>query len=324
MQIINFLDCAKDLASILPNLWNQEYGFIFPITDELFQRNTYGTKGFLPENSYVALVDNQPIGFIITKTWDDDYKIPAYESVGWISLIFVQQAFRSQGIGTRLLDLSINYFKNQGIKHIYLGKDYQNFFPGLPKDLKAFGDWFSKRGFEALYETNDLINLNLSIFSKELLPYHDHHEYLIRLAKKEDLPQLLDFMTREFPGRWFVELKDYLNNGGKGDEYLICLNSSQEVVGFCRIGTYQTPINLIGFSLTWRARFARLGGLGPLGVAKDHRHNNIAHNLLVTGVMELRNRGCNQAIIDWTNLLELYRKYGFEIWKTYIYTEIKL
>ena len=307
-------------------MWNDEYGFIFNITEGLFKRNTYGTPGFLEENSFVAIEDNEPVGFIISKVWDYPMYQESFQGIGWISLIFVKKEYRNRGIGSTLLDEATNGFKQLGITKLYLGKDYQNFFPGLPKDLKSNGAWFSKRGFEALYETNDLINLNPQGFTASLKEYHDNREYNIHLACEKDFPRMQKFFEESFPGRWVVEFLDYVKYGGNGNEFLICTNSLQEVVGFCRLGTNETPIEQIGFSLTWRAKpsFVKLGGLGPLGVSKDYRHNNIAYNLLITGLMELKKRGCHEAIIDWTNLLDFYRMFGFELWKTYIYTQKNL
>ena len=102
-------------------------------------------------------------------------------------------------------------------------------------------------------------------------------------------------------------------------DYIDQLNN---VCGFCKLQTFDTPINLIGYSLTWRNRFDRIGGVGPLGVDKDYRHKNIAYNLLVSAINELIDRDCQKAIIDWTNLMELYRKFGFEIWKSYTYLQL--
>lgn len=319
----NFKDYLKVKVLKLHSLWNDELGFIFPISDELMQRNTYGTLGFLEEHSYVALNDNEPVGFVINKIWSHDYKVEHYLNTGWISLIFVKKEFRNRGIGSELLEKSVNAFKQLGCNKIYLGRDYQNFFPGLPIDLKANRNWFTKKGFSTSYDTNDLVN-NKLCSKYELRDYVDNSSYEIRLGNKSDLPKLKTFFEKNFPGRWLVEFDDYVLNGGCGSEYLVCLDQQKNVCGFCKIQTYKTPITLIGYSLTWRDRFDRLGGIGPLGVDKDYRHRNIAYNLLVSGINELIDNNCQKAIIDWTNLMELYRKFGFEIWKSYSYLEFNL
>lgn len=315
----NFKSFNKQFILNLRNLWNNEFGFIFPISLELFNRNTYLTNGFLEEYSYVVLEDDSPIGFIINKYWPTTNEDGLYESTGWISLIYVLKQYRKKGIGTKLIELSLEAFKSLNIKKIYLGKDYQNFFPGLPKDLKEHLEWFRKRGFVDLYETNDLINLNAST---NLILKDSPFEY--KICAKDLLPNLIEFMKKNFPGRWLKELNDYIKYGGDGSEFVICADSSNTIYGFCRIGKYNTPIEKIAFSLTWRNRFDKLGGIGPLGVDSNFRKQNIAYNMIVYGINFLKENCCECLIIDWTNLLSFYRKFGFEIWKTYIYIEKNL
>lgn len=317
----SFKSFSKEKALKLNKLWNDELGFIFPISEELMQRNTYDTQGFLEEYSYVAVINEEPVGFVINKIWSHEYQLEAYLNTGWISLIYVKKEFRNQGIGSELLNKSLSAFKSFNCNKVFLGRDYQNFFPGLPVDLKAHVKWFAKRGFSGLYDTNDLVNNKLD--SKyELRTYLDNLNYTIRLGNKNDLPKIDAFFKKNFPSRWHVEYLDYVSNGGNGFEYLICLDPEENVCGFCKIQTFDTPINLIGYSLTWRNRFDRIGGVGPLGVDKDYRHKNIAYNLLVSAINELIDRNCQKAIIDWTNLMELYRKFGFEIWKSYTYLQL--
>ena len=320
---LKFNQLEKEEVLNLRNLWNDELGFIFPITEELFNRNTYLTNGFLLDCSYVAMFDNIPVGFIISKVWNTTKVDGLYENTGWISLIYVSKKYRKQGIGSKLISLVESDFKDLGISKINLGKDYQNFFPGLPKDLKEHLDWFTKRGYTALYETNDLVNLNLNQNLLNL-EFKSDNKYDIRLCTKDDFPELIRFMEKNFPGRWLVELKDYIKNNGTGCEFVVCVNNKKRICGFCKIGSYKTPIELISFSLTWRDRFLRLGGIGPLGVDSDFRRQNIAYNMIVFSVNYLKSIGSNALIIDWTNLISFYRKFGFEIWKTYIYIEKNL
>ena len=319
---LKFSSFKKQEILNLRHLWNDELEFIFPISEELFNRNTYLTEGFLEDSSYVALVDNIPVGFIISKIWNTTKIDGLYENIGWITLFYVSKKFRNQGIGSNLLLLVENDLKELGVKTLFLGKDYQNFFPGLPIDLKEHLKWFEKRGFEGLYQTHDLINNNLSA---ELLSRNfDTQKYQIKVCTKDDFPELLKFMKKNFPGKWTIELLDYIKNNGTGKEFVICINNEGRVCGFVKACSFKTPIELIGFSLTWRDRFDRLGGIGPLGVDSDCRKQNIAYNMIAFSVNYLRSLDCQSLIIDWTNLISFYRKFGFEVWKTYTYIEKKL
>ena len=315
----NFKELEKKFNLNLRNLWNDEFGFIFPITEELFNRNTYLTNGFLEDYSYIVFDNEKPIAFIINKYWPTYAEDNLYENIGWISLIYVSKPYRKQGIGTELINKSIDAFKKLNIKKIYLGKDYNNFFPGLPKDLKENLDWFKHRGFEILYETNDLINYKIN---NDLDLKDSPFEF--KLCSKNLLPNLVEFMKNNFPGRWLKELNDYIKYDGDGNEFVVCTDSTNKIYGFCRIGKFNTSINKIGFSLTWRNRFERLGGIGPLGVDSNFRNQHIAYNMIVYALKLLNQEECTDIIIDWTNLLSFYRRFGFEIWKTYIYIEKNL
>ena len=154
MEIIKLKE-FKELNKLY-GMWNEEFGFIFPITEELFNKNVveYGDNIF--DESFVALVDNEAVGFIIGKTWSKDIVVPTYDKTGWVSLIYVKPKFRKQGIGSKLLEKVEEIFESKNLESIFLGKDYYNFFPGLPVDLKYFRPWFEKRGFvvKGMFDSN--------------------------------------------------------------------------------------------------------------------------------------------------------------------------
>ena len=309
----------------LYEMWNEEYGFIFPITKELFNKNVLEYGGDIFEESFVALIDNEPVGFILGKTWSRDLVIGNYDKTGWVSLIYVKPKFRNIGIGSALLGKVEEIFVNKNLETVYLGKDYYNFFPGLPVDLKYFRPWFEKRGYAGAYDTNDLIKkVNEKTKYEKLVDFKDGKNYTIRRACKDDFDGLEKLIKKNWPGRWYLELVDYIEHGGTGHEYMISLDENGVVCGFCKICDYDTPLVLAGYSLNFHGRFERIGGIGPLGVDVDYRRRNIANNILKQIVNELIDRKTTDIIIDWTNLMHIYRNYGFEIWKSYTYYEKKL
>lgn len=310
----------------LYNLWNKEFGFIFPITEELFNKNVYNYGPSAINNSFVAMENDDVVGFIIGKTWDNKIEVQGYNDIGWISLIYVKPEFRKQGIGSKLLGKVEEIFLKQNKTIINLGKDYCNFFPGLPVECKIHRSFFEKRGFFIGYDTNDLIKNIDSTTKKEILKqYKDHRNYTIRRATTSDFEGIDKLIKSNWPGRWYMEFKDYVENGGTGYEYMICIDDEDNVCGFCKICDINTPLALAGYSMNFYDRFAHLGGIGPLGVDINYRKRNIANNILKTIVNELIDNGSTNIIIDWTNLMHIYQKYGFEIWKsyTYVYKELK-
>ncbi len=314
MQIINLKECEK-LEQIY-QIWNAEYGNIYPITAELFNRNI---ENVYMKASYVAVIADEIVGFVIGKVWHDVYEINGYNEIGWISLIYVLPKYRKQGIGSILLEKACDALKEYGVHTINLGKDYNNFFPGLPIDLVKHLAWFQKRGFEFTYQTHDLITRN----NKNKLKIVNNN-YKFVSASNVDENLVIDFIKTYWPGRWTKEAIDYYNFGGNGNEYLICLNDKNEICAFAKVCSPTTDVKHMSYSLTWRARFNALGGIGPLGVAPSYRGNHLGYDIVASSVNKLIDEGITEIIIDWTGLLDFYRKMGFEVWKTYSYLYKKI
>jgi GNAT superfamily N-acetyltransferase len=319
MEIIKLSEYSK--SNELYKMWNDEYGFIFPITKELFNKNVFEYGLAAIDNSFVAVIEEEALGFIIGKTWNEKIDLPSYDDLSWISLMYVKPSFRKRGIGSLLLEKVEEIFKKQNKKIINLGKDYYNFFPGLPVELKIHRAWFEKRGYHIGYDTNDLIKKVESNTKKEVLkPFKDNKNYIIRRATKNDFEGIDKLIKDNWPGRWYMEFVDYVSNGGTGHEYMICINESGIVCGFCKVCDINTNIMLNGYSMNFYDLFKHLSGIGPLGVDINYRKLNIANNILKNIINELLENGTTEIIIDWTNLMHIYQKYGFEIWKSYTYT----
>lgn len=309
MEIINLNKYEK--LNDLYRIWNAEYGNIYPITAELFNRNI---ENVYMKASYVAVDNGKLIGFVIGKIWHDSYEIKGYDDIGWISLIYVLPKYRKLGIGSNLLDLCIKAFQEYGVHIINLGKDYCNFFPGLPIDLVKYQGWFQKRGFEFTYQTHDLIT---RISNNKLRIVNENYRFTSAYGFNKDL--VINFIKEYWPGRWTKEAIDYYDNGGNGNEYLICLNDKNEICAFAKVCYPTTSVKHMSNSHTWRARFDALGGIGPLGVAPSYRGQHLGCDIVAASVNCLVDARASEIIIDWTGLLDFYRKLGFEVWKSYSY-----
>jgi len=308
-----YLQKYKDCQSII-QLWNDEYQMIYPISVELFQRNI---SNICEEASYIVVSNQIVVGFIFSKIWDDEYQIESYKDAGWISLFCIKKNFRNQGIGSKLLDLVEQKMLEFGKKVLFLGKDYNNYFPGLPVDLKNGLGFFLKRGFERPYDTYDLMNVN-----KDYIPLRGN-KYQFRFGTMKDKDDILSFIHSNWPGRWHKEAIDYFKNGGTGKEYLLCLDN-EKVIGFAKVNFPDTEMLLISNNLTWRNRFKALGGIGPLGIDKDYRKQNLGFDIVAYAINSLNKVNATNIIIDWTGLLDFYRLLGFEVWKSYFYLNKKL
>jgi GNAT superfamily N-acetyltransferase len=296
-EVDNLLDVLK--------LWNDEMGFIYPIADNIFKQNVID---YTSKKVYGAYIDDCLKGFIIGKTFETTI-IPSYNNCGWISLFYVAKHARKQGIASKLFELVENDFKDK--TDIHIGRDINNFFPGVPCDFDNLTDsWLAKRGYDNGKYTHDLINCNC----KEYILKNNEYQY--KVCSKDEIDSLLQFTKKQFDGRWFFEVSNYFENGGDGNEYVVALDN-RKVVAFARINDKQ--FKQYPYNITWYKRFSNLGGIGPLGVDASYRGRNLGYDIVAFAINTLKNRGIKEMIIDWTGLLTFYQQFGFEVWKSYKY-----
>lgn len=296
-EVTNPYDCF--------NLWNQEVGFLFPLADDVFIENVVNYK----EKKIIgAYNNNELVGFMIGKKFTLEI-LPTYKNLGFISLFYVVKSFRKQGIGSQLLTQIEDYLNDKEIIHI--GRDVNCFFPGLPCDFDNLTDnWLEKRGYNAGKYTHDLINRN----SKKYNLRNTKYQFKVCTLLEKD--QLIEFMKKEFDGRWYYEVYDYFANGGDGSEYVIALDGNK-VIAFSRVN--DRKFKQYKYNVTWYKCFSNLGGIGPLGVDKSYRGQNLGYDIVAYAINILKLRGINEIIIDWTGLIDFYQQFEFTVWKCYKY-----
>lgn len=297
-QIINIEEARK--------LWNEEIGFIYPLSKELFSQNITNYKNAFIYGYYE---DEELLGFIVFKKPFDNF-IKDYSKKAWISLIYVKENSRKKGIGSMLITKALKELKDYD--EVRVGGDLFNFFPGVPDDfLVLMAKLLTKFNFSVTGECYDMINLNLQKHS------YRGETHLTRYLTKEDLPKLKEFITAAFPGRWEFEVCDYIKKGGTGKEFL-CTFIDDKIVGYIRVNK-QDNVD-IPYNTNWKTIFGDdLVGLGPLGVSKEYRKLGIGYNLLVKTFNTLVEEGYRKALIDWTGLVPFYQKFGFQTFKRFVY-----
>ena len=308
IKMVDFTSFS-DYSSVR-KLWNEEVGFIYPITDEIFNHHVTNSPYLAKNASFAAYLDNLLVGVIIVKTYSGD-EILAYNDRAWISLFYVSKRFRKQGIGSTLLEKAILEIKEMGKKEIHMGQDLGNFFPGIPCDFDNLtANFIVKRGFNLLGYTHDL--LLKEPFTKEV----DNRLGLqYRFATLDDKEKLLGFLEKNFPGRWHYEAKEYFEKELKSNNYFIALDG-EDIVAFVRINDAKD--GLCAYNTNWSSRFNNLVGIGPLGVDKERRGKGISKEMITTLLYDLHKEGKDEILIDWTSLLVYYQQFGFEVWKCYM------
>lgn len=318
IEIKNFNNLSESELWQIKKLWNDEVGFIYPLDDKVFNHHVINSKFLVKNASFIAFLQDVPIGFIIAKTFDTG-EISAYRDRSWISLFYVSKRYRKQGAGNLLLEKCLNELKLLGKKECFIGQDIGNFFPGVPCDFDALTENFlSKREFKSFGCTHDLILKNKDMI-KDIDNSNFRYEYrFLNVNSDNEKKSLLSFMERNFPGRWTYELNEYLKNETMFNNYYLAFDK-EKVIGFVRVN--EPKNENVSYNITWANRFNNLVGIGPLGIDIDYRGKDISKEMMDSILKEiaLNNR---DILIDWTSLLAYYQQYGFEVWK--VYTKMKL
>lgn len=293
-------------------LWNDELGTDFPMTPELWKQNVWQDACTDEDASLGMMEDTKLVAFVVVKKIQQTSAANMDPTIGWINSLLVKSANRGQGIGSTLLELAERALSNK--KEIRLGRDPWHFFPGIPAEDPQTQTWFQERGYVAQSRETDLLK-TLANKIPENTPVANSSG-TVRLLKQQELPQLDMFLASEFPGRWHYELLEYLRYEGTGREFL-GLFIDEQLKGFCRINDRKSPI--IAQNTYWSGLFSSsLGGIGPLGIARDIRKQGLGLELVQSAVKELEARGIHTMVIDWTQLVAFYEKLGFTPWKHYV------
>ena len=200
-------------------------------------------------------------------------------------------------------------------RKLVIGKDIGNFFPGVPTDFDNLTDtWLEKRGFIGKRYTHDLICYEPQVYP--LINKGIHYTY----CNDERKEQLINFLQKNNWKRWAYEADDYFKNKTKCDEesYIIGLENDI-IVSFVKINTFK--MNMTPYNVLFQERFNNLGGIGPLGVDNQLRKKGLGADMMSVAISKLKEKGIEDIMIDWTGLMEIYYKYGFEVWKSYKYME---
>jgi GNAT superfamily N-acetyltransferase/predicted GNAT family N-acyltransferase len=310
LKLINWdIQRLKELVA----LWNSEIGTQFPMRDVLFIQNSFEDKNILPSGSFIAVNnENQVIGFIVAKCWQENIDVHMNPEVGWIQVLLVKSSERRKGIGSALLEKAEKALLERNIKKVHIGRDPWHYFPGIPKHFEEAINWFEKRNYLSGYQEYDLIRH----FQDQPNSFNpDQYDVQFSLLQKEEKQEFLSFLHRCFPGRWEYEAIHYFHRGGTGREFVV-IKKNGHIIGFCRINDPNSPF--IAQNVYWAPLVDKpLGGIGPLGIDKNERKNGYGLAIVEAGISYLQERSIHNIVIDWTGLVDFYGKLDFKIWKEY-------
>jgi GNAT superfamily N-acetyltransferase len=304
----------------LPGLfavWSRRWGQTFPLDVALWRQNTEGDpRHFRTGRCWIVEAGEAVVGGLALKVPDDPPAWPGQEPRhGWISFLLVESG-RDEEIAPVLLERALGWLRTAGFVRVSYGGDPSHFFPGAPDDDVALSSALEAAGFRLGGSAYDLLG------DLRRCPAREGGEHAlsaveatIGTCEPDDVPALLRFVGREFPGRWAYETEQRLRIEPTPADVLIIKNSD-EVIGFCHI--YHRGSRRIGPSIYWRKAIGeRYGGLGPIGVDRAYRGRGLGRGLLAFALEQLRRLGVERTVIDWTILVDYYGRFGFRIWRTY-------
>ena len=301
----------RDRLEELVELWNKELAVDFPMRKELFIQNSFNDVNVSYEGSYIAVDDqDHVIGFIVAKRWQEKIDVKMDTKKGWIQVLLVDSAYRGKGIGTTLLERVEADSKRNGVEEIQLGGDPFHYFSGIPDQYKNAQKLAKKHGYTKRVDTYDLIN---HLDKKYDLPVDKSVAFSI--LKKEEEDDLISFLERCFPGRWVYETMKYFEMNGDGREFVVVKKKGQ-IIGFCRINDSHSPF--IAQNVYWSPLFEqKVGGIGPLGIDANEQKQGYGLAIVQAAIAYLQERNTETIIIDWTILVDFYKKLDFNPWKIY-------
>lgn len=301
-----------DIETInIVNLWNEELGSTFPLTEALWKQNTVNEMNVLKEASIAILDQGELLGFVVAKQYQENVQAKMSRHVGWIQCLLVKQSARNRGIGETMLVHVEKVLKKNGITEIRIGRDPWHYFPGVPKEDVQTIEWFTKRGYVCESIETDLVKDVHTSVPYTLTNSVEHY----RVLTQQDIPVLLEFLERAFPGRWHYEAIHYALIPGTGREF-VGFFIDDELKGFCRINDPNSPV--IAQNVYWSSLFeGTLGGIGPLGIDRSVRGHHYGLDLVKAAANELMKREVDAIVIDWTQLVSFYERLGFSPWKQY-------
>lgn len=307
------------LSAEIVELWNRRARAAFPLDGRLLRQLVRMERG---ESLWLGSFDaGRLVGAALAKLPRPSAETPPAD--GFLSFIAVEEDHGRRGLGSALLARAEAWVAEAGARRLHFGGDSYHFFPGLPVDdsasSRSLGAFLQARGFRPKGPDEEDLVADLSTLDLQALvrraPLAAGYRFRLYDASLRDATET--FFRREFPGRWYREFLDALEEGLRNlDLALLQDEASGEVVGFSRIYDQESPV--LGGSMYWRALMGDSpGGLGPIGLAHSLRGKGLGLALLRLCVEELAHRGVRTMVIDWTSLGAFYGKLGFAPWKAY-------
>lgn len=293
MKKVEFIEKINNIIE----LWNSEFKN-YPLSERLILEKLVNHKDTKELYAYVNDNGEYMASIVLKKCLKGD--VPT----GYISFIHVNKKYRKQGLGTKMVEEALKFFETLDVPAVWLGCDYGCLYSGLFIDNNEESHkFFLNRGFIFDHNTHNII-LRHKIEIKKTLGEGFKYQFL-----NDDLrEEFFDFVSNGFSRRWANE------NLETDPNEIVLILKDNKIVAFARIclKDSKTLTNGINNYLKYENEGITLGALGPLGVSRELRKTGLGREIVLYGVDELFKRGAEQILVDWTSLVDFYKKVCFE------------
>ncbi len=232
------------------------------------------------------------------------------EAVAGLTLLLVEPAKQSYGVGTELLSQAEKKLKESDIHRLTLGAGTGDYFwPGLPVEQEKAWSFFRDRGFVEEESSEDLIQDLQDFTPPEWVAARLASSCsVLRIAEAAHQSRIAAFEKLQFPA-WASYFNNEMKHGGFSN-ILLAQNSDGGILGTLLL-RHNTPT-------PWTVMDGKqMGTLNTLGVTPERQGQGIGLALTAMAMEVLRQRGCSHCFIQWTGLTEWYGKLGAKTWAKY-------
>jgi beta-N-acetylhexosaminidase len=269
------------------------------------------------QTSYEAFVDAlKPESAHIIEVYEGE-SLVAFSMIDGkaIVLLCVDEKYRCQGYGSRLLAQSEDYLCKSGTERIILGRGQHYLLQGVPMDDGNDGavSFFRKRGYEAKDESVNM-RLALADFTKEKLEIPPKPpEVVFRFADygNEAEKEALLAAVRETESDWLGYFADC-------DSPVMIATQNDRIVGMQILepeGALFLPRSGETQHYVDRNRIAspdrRDSAIGCVGVIPSARQQGIGLAMVAEGAEWLKKQGCSAVELLFVGIADWYSKVGF-------------
>ncbi|MCB0044029.1 MAG: GNAT family N-acetyltransferase [Caldilineaceae bacterium] len=294
-------------------LWNEAATPEFALSPRLIAYNLH-TPSQGAVRVWLATVQDELAGFVIANALHSSSL--TLSATGWISALAVSPAYARQGIGTALLQTAEQWLIEQDAYRLMLGGDLRALLPGVPLALNSTA-FFARLGYgPTIYGDSDGIAWDLA---RDMSDYQTPASVIkipgaVRAAQSSEEGLLLDFLKREYPGRWYEEAAILLQEQARLSDWML-LWTERGVEGFCMI-TFEDSIRPIERFYPYELP-RPWGHVGPVGISHGLRGQGYGRALMDAALRRLHNSGIKGCVIDCAGLVDFYAQFGFERYHAY-------